>query len=180
MSEVRRDPVSPVSQTEHDEINRLISYVEAEVPADYRAVVLDYLLRFRSPRAAISVPARQHERTAVQATGGHSADRHSIDLSIYDSLLSRRGEPLLKSLAALHASETQLRVRWMTPAEITFFLRDIAGVTTAYRSNISNALRREPALVVRRRRGRGYEYGLTPRGHSYLERRLRLVDADGG
>ncbi len=180
MSEVRQGPVSPVSPTERDEINRLISYVEAEVPDVYRTVVLDYLLRLRSPFTATSAPAWQPDGNAVEATVDDSAARHSVDVSIYDSLLARRGEPLLKSLAALHASETQLEVRWMTPAEITFFLRDIAGVTSAYRSNISNALRREPALVVRRPRGRGYEYGLTRRGHSYLKRRLRLVDADGG
>ena len=45
MSEVRQGSVSPVSPTERDEINRLISYVEAEVPDVYRTVVLDYLLR---------------------------------------------------------------------------------------------------------------------------------------
>ena len=180
MSDVRQGPVSPVSPTERNEINRLISYVEAEVPDAYRTVVLDYLLRMRSPATPTSAPTWQRDGNASQAAIDRSVARHSVDVSIYDSLLSRRGEPLLKSLAALHASETQLEVRWMTPAEITVFLRDIAGVTSAYRSNISNALRREPALVVRRRRGRGYEYGLTRRGHSYLERRLRLVDADGG
>ena len=180
MSEVRRRPLSPVSPTERDKINRLISYVEAEVPDVYRTVVLDYLLRLRSSTAAPSAPTWQRAGSTSPAAIDHSAARRSVDVSIYDSLLSRRGEPLLKSLAALHASETQLEVRWMTPAEITFFLRDIAGVTSAYRSNISNALRREPALVVRRPRGRGYEYGLTRRGHSYLQRRLRLVDADGG
>lgn len=180
MAEVRPDPTSPISPAERDEINRLISYVEAEVPDPYRTVVLSHLLRLRSQDAATAEPTKQREGAATPGAVGQYTDRLSVDVSIYGSLLGRRGEPLVKSLAALHASETQLGVRWMTPAEVTFFLREIAGIPSAYRSNISNALRQEQALVTRRPRGRGYEYGLTRRGHSYLERRLRLDAADGG
>lgn len=172
----------PMCESERDSLARLIEFVEGEVPEQYRAAVLGHLL----PRVLGAEAAGGEQLPTVPVTNAaegslrdHPAAPQRIDLSAYEVLLLRRGEPLLKALIALHVGRVQLGIRWMTPAEIAFFLREVAGVRSAYRSNISNALRREETLVTRRPRGRGYEYGLVRRGDGFLERQLRLVEARG-
>jgi len=98
----------------------------------------------------------------------------------YATLFGRRGDTLLKALAALHVAESQLDVNWLTPTEIVRLLSDMDASHRAYRSNVSNVLRTEQSLVSRRPRGRGYEYALTTRGRAWVVREINLLSLDRG
>jgi hypothetical protein len=78
-------------------------------------------------------------------------------------------------MAVLHFAATTLSIRWMTPTEIARLIGELDDTHGVYRSNLSNALRKEQDFVSRRPRGRGYEYGLTARGRAQVARELRLL-----
>lgn len=147
------------------------------LPAGVDAEILGRLRRLAE---AIDASLPEAYRTAAFATlaprvQAERIDEDGLDLDAYMPILMRRGDVLLKALAGLHLAETFLEVRWMTPAELADLLGEKAGARSVYRSNLSNALRRETALVARQRRGRGWCYSLTDQGRRRIEREMRLA-----
>jgi hypothetical protein len=174
-----------LASTEEERLRALFAYLEARVPAAYRSEVLSYLLPRALPtpsdRPQDAPPPLPASSAVNQGRSRAAARSGNPEMEPYAELLSRRGETLLKALVALHLAGTVLGIRWMTPTELARLLGEIDDKHRVYRSNLSNALRKEQDLVSRRRRGRGYEYELTARGHARVARELRLLGfaADG-
>ena len=150
--------------------------VSAGIPPQYRLEAFRLLGASLLARAGDAHPAGPSTEPPDlrQATARAAAEGH-LDLAAYAPIFALPGRTLLKALATLEVGRRQLGVEWMTPAEIERFLTERARVRSVYRTNISNALRAARHLADRRRRGRGYEYSLTPRGQELLERERALL-----
>lgn len=169
-------------------LRELAELVEAEIPAGYRSEAFRALASWRlgarapgeAPRApqdaspSHGLPADSVAALAPQRQAAAGVRPGRLDLSPFATILGGSGRMLQKALVALEVSRGQLGVDWLTPTEIERFLIERARVRTAYRTNISNALSGARHLADRRRRGRGYEYRITPPGRDLLERELRL------
>lgn len=169
------------ARTNHDravsEALGLIDVVEARVPAPYRVAVFEWLARSARPAAAAVAPEHPGVEVATAARGPQTSASEwvGVDLAHYAKALSGPGRLLAKALLTLEIVSSQVNAEWMTPAEIERFLVERARATHVYRTNVSNALRRAPGLVDRRRRGRAYEYRLTDAGRSVVERELAIL-----
>ena len=173
---------------EEQRLLELLDYLEEKIPVHYRAELLSYLLPRAIGHASESSggpPRTERADDAVESESLASVGRppdedagRSFGTESYQALFSRRGETLLKALAAIRFAESRLGVRWMTPGEIVRLLSEIDDSHKLYRSNVSNALRKEPVLVSRRGRGRGFEYGLTRPGRARVDRELALLGID--
>lgn len=173
----------PVTAEDLGRIRRLIRQLEDDIPESYRAAVLRFLLPrvwedggvpsgrplARIPRED-AAPGRRELDTAASRL-----EARPIDIAPFSELLAQPGKNLLKALAALEVARTQLDVEWMTPSEIERFLTERAGLSSIYRTNLSNALRSAREGADRRRRGRGYEYRITDRGRTLLRRELEIL-----
>jgi hypothetical protein len=168
-----------LGETEDERLVDLFSYLDNRVPAPYRSAVLTYLLPRALPMPAVrklqSPPPRPGRPAAAQRLAAEAQSGERLEIDPYAVILSRRGETLLKAMAVLHFAATTLSIRWMTPTEIARLIGELDDTHGVYRSNLSNALRKEQDFVSRRPRGRGYEYGLTARGRAQVARELRLL-----
>jgi len=179
-------------EAEEKRLLELLDYLEEKIPAAYRVEVLSYLLpraiskeRELAPPGAPSIAEVRPDSPAPRSRGSKEVES-VVALESYlalfarrgDTLFARRGDILLKALATLRFAETQLGVRRLTPTEIVRLQGELDDSHKVYRSNVSNALRKEQALVSRRPRGRGYEYSLTKPGRSRVVRELTLLGID--
>ncbi len=167
--------------TQHiEDAVRWISAIDREVPAPYRATVLESLLALardselpeRSEGATRGTPRETRPPTESVTS---LQDDLGIDLERYAHALAGPGRLRSKALITLDIVATQLGVDWMTPGEIERFLVDRARATHVYRTNVSNALRGARGLVDRRRRGRAYEYRLTEAGRVVVDREVAIL-----
>lgn len=165
----------------HDpEIQRaleLIRAIESQVPAEYRVTLFTAMMGTALHDVAGS-GGRQWTDAAVETQS--VADLVGIDLGAYAKALAGPGRLLAKALITLEIVVTQMDIGWMTPAEIERFLVERARATHVYRTNVSNALRRAPGLVDRRRRGRAYEYRITDSGRAVVEREIAILGPQAG
>lgn len=169
-------PDLPLDSAELRILRRLLQFLDSEVPGPYRIPLFTHLLHRLAPRPAAAVrPARRRGFPRDEAAPPPTP----ITLRPYRVILQRRGNNLLKALAALDAAERQVGTAWLTPRQVTDLLKDAAGSRSIYRSNVSNALRTAEEVVDRRREGRGYAYRITTHGRETLERELRLGDVEG-
>jgi len=156
---------------------RLISTIESKVPAEYRVTLFTALLG-----SGLDTGGEGDERGRQDsaAESQSAAAWVGIDLGAYAKALAGPGRLLAKALITLDIVLTQMGIDWMTPAEIERFLVERARATHVYRTNVSNALRRAPGLVDRRRRGRAYEYRITEAGRAVVERELAILGPRAG
>ena len=179
-----------LAEAEESRLLDLLDYLEEKIPAAYRVELLSYLLPRAIPDEAVAaapgrvaaVPgaiAEEDARAERPAAGRHRTEEEGVvGLESYLALFARRGDTLLKALASLRFAEAHLGVRWLTPTEIVRLLGELDDAHKVYRSNVSNALRKEESMVARRPRGRGYEYGLTKQGRARVMRELSLLGID--
>ena len=185
-----------LEESEERRLTALFAYLEKKIPAAYRVELLSYLLPRAIPRASMeerqppfpTAPAAHFVAAHLEAelpleesaprVLGHEEGQPAVALHSYLPLFARRGKTLLKALATIWLAETRLGVSWLTPAEIVRLQEDFDADHKVYRSNVSNVLRKETALISRRPRGRGYEYGLTRAGRDRVERELTLLGID--
>ncbi len=171
-------------EAEEKRLLELLDYLEEKIPAAYRVEVLSYLLpraiskeRELAPPGAPAIAKVRPDSPAPRSRGSKEVES-VVALESYLALFARRGDILLKALATLRFAETQLGVRRLTPTEIVRLQGELDDSHKVYRSNVSNALRKEQTLVSRRPRGRGYEYSLTKPGRSRVVRELTLLGID--
>lgn len=179
-------PELPLSPEELGALRAVVSFLETELPPRYRRPaflrMLERVLRVHGGRPVAAVAAEPPPPGSPEGRARHAdpeigteppVEPHQADLERYRELLESRGKILHKALATLEVGASQLATPWMTPAEIEGFLREVAGISTAYRSNISGALSGAGVVTQRRRMGRGYEYRLSRQGAAVLERAVR-------
>lgn len=157
-------------------LERLAGLVEERLPPRYRTAAFRLLAEAAlAGRTGPREPALPEPSQAVPPPMPSPTTERHLDLAAYAPIFAAPGRILLKALAVLDVARRQLGVEWMTPSEIERFLTERARVRSAYRTNISNALRGARHLAERRRRGRGYEYALTSQGSDLLERERSLL-----
>lgn len=168
-------------------IQEIISYVDKEIPPNYRSDVLNFLLgRYLiSPRPGIEV-SMVGEQKSNQITEVEKAKKTEsvigelfkkpIDNAEYNSLFSLKGMLLEKALAVLKIAQSK-GADYLSPAEITKLLKEKFRVSKVYASNISLALSKARAFVDRRPReqGQGYEYRLMLQGEKCLSDVMRTL-----
>ncbi len=167
------DPHDPEIQRALD----LIRAIDARVPAEYRVSLFTALLGADLLGVA-GTGGRQRMDAAAETQP--TAALVGIDLGAYAKALAGPGRLLAKALITLDIVVTQMKIDWMTPAEIERFLVERARATNVYRTNVSNALRRARGLVDRRRRGRAYEYRITDAGRAVVEREIAILGPQAG
>jgi hypothetical protein len=157
-----------------DRAIEVIEAVESRLPESYRVAAFRVLLAAELHVGPLAGGVRQAE---VPASPGRvpNADWVGIELAPYVNALAGPGRLLPKALITLEIVAKQIQAEWMTPSEIERFLVERARATHIYRTNVSNALRRAPGLVDRRRRGRAYEYRITEAGRLVVEREIAIL-----
>lgn len=170
-------PTLPLPPRAVSRLQSLIDILDAEIPSDYRVELFRLVAPSLLPASRLEAPRGEGAPTPAGSEEEDSPTlaRKRLDLAPYAPVLNQPGKNTLKALAALEAGRDQLGIDWMTPAEVERMLVERAGVRSVYRTNLSNALGKAAGLADRRRRGRGYEYRITPTGRESLHRELALA-----
>ena len=159
-----------LSAAERSSLGLLCAVTAEVVPAPYRSALFTYLLpRVVRPRRRtdLEVSANQLLGTPKAGAAGSAPLR--------EVLLKIRGRLLLKALVALQYANDQAGLQWLTPPEISVYLKQQFLLPGIYRTNVSTALRGMPAYTDCRSRGRAFEYQINSLGREHVRRELHLA-----